>query len=163
MPLHRIYTPKHFFTKEEKRELVESVTSLYVRMGLPPFLVNVLFIQLEDDDFYIGMQAHSERAQEQGKKFVRIVSQHLARTSEGKERRMKTIESLEERFRTVLERKRCEWEIHIEEPPADLWHLSGFRYPAPGTSAEAEWVSANKAVAYEGSSMADHLAQKAAL
>lgn len=70
-----------------------------------------LFCPIDEDDFYIGKQNLSERASEQGKPFVRIVSQHLARTAEGKERRTRTIRSLEDRFRAVLEAKNCEWEV----------------------------------------------------
>ncbi len=156
-----------------------------------------LFCPIDDDDFYIGKQSHSERASEQGKPFVRIVSQHLARTAEGKERRTRTIRSLEDRFRAVLEAKNCEWEvsytglierqsslfqnsdfsrsldfiltrafstqIHIEEPAADLWRLSGHDYPAPGSQAESQWREVNKPVPYQGSTIADHLAEKASL
>ncbi|GAC75673.1 uncharacterized conserved protein [Moesziomyces antarcticus T-34] len=161
MPLHRIYTPQGFFTKDEKRALVDSIASMYI--GLPAFLVITLFCPIDEDDFYIGKQNHSERASEQGKPFVRIVSQHLARTAEGKERRTRTIRSLEDRFRAVLEAKNCEWEIHIEEPAADLWRLSGHDYPAPGSQAESQWREANKAVQYQGPTMADHLAEKASL
>ncbi|SPO29005.1 uncharacterized protein UTRI_04947_B [Ustilago trichophora] len=163
MPLHRIYTTPGFFTKEEKRELVNSIADMYISAGLPPFLVITLFCPIEEDDFYIGKQTHAERGAEQGKPFVRIVSQHLARTAQGKERRMSVIQRLEDRFRGVLEAKNCEWEIHIEEPAADLWHLSGLNYPAPGTEAEAEWKAANKPVTYEGPTMADHLAKNAFL
>ena len=82
-----------------------------IKVGLPPFLVITLFCPIEEDDFYIGKQTHAERAKEQGKPFVRIVSQHLARTAEGKERRMATIQRLEDRFRGMLEAKNCEWEV----------------------------------------------------
>ncbi|SNX86137.1 uncharacterized protein MEPE_04846 [Melanopsichium pennsylvanicum] len=163
MPLHRIYTVPGFFTKEEKRELVSSITDMYTKIGLAPFLVLTLFCPIEEDDFYIGEQSYNERTAEQGKPFVRIVSQHLARTTNGKEQRMAIIRRLEDRFRVVLEAKNCEWEIHIEEPAADLWRLSGYDYPAPGTEAEAKWRAANKAVEYEGPTMADHLASRAAL
>lgn len=63
--------------------------------------------------------------------------------------------------RSELRLSACQ--IHIEEPAADLWRLSGHAYPAPGTKAEAEWKAANKPVAYQGPTMADHLEQKASL
>ncbi|KAJ9474821.1 hypothetical protein PHBOTO_004729 [Pseudozyma hubeiensis] len=158
MPLHRIYAPPGLFSREEKRELVNSIADMYISVGLPPFLVITLFCAIDgEEDFYIGKQSHAERAEQTGKPFVRIVSQHLARLATGKERRMSTIKRLEDRFRGVLEAKNCEWEIHIEEPPADLWHLAGLDYPAPGSEAEAKWKEANKAIPYEGPTMADHL------
>lgn len=55
---------------------------------------------------------------------------------------------------------RASQQIHIEEPPADLWRLSGYEYPAPRTDAEAKWKEANHPVPYEGPTMADHLDQQ---
>lgn len=161
MPLHRIYAPPGLFSKDEKRELVSSIADMYIGVGLPAFLVITLFCPIDgEEDFFIGKQSHAERAQSQGKPFVRVVSQHLARTVDGRERRLSLIQRLEDRFRGVFEAKNCEWEIHIEEPPADLWHLNGLSYPAPGTEAEAQWKAADKSVPYEGPTIADHLAQK---
>ncbi|PWZ02448.1 hypothetical protein BCV70DRAFT_271 [Testicularia cyperi] len=157
MPLHRIYAPPDLFSKDEKREIVDSLVEHYTSRGLPAFLVITLFCPIDAEDFFIGAQNHSERAQEKGKPFVRIVSQHLARTMNTKEIRQNGTNLLEARFRKVLERKGCEWEIHIEEPPADLWRLSGHAYPAPRTDAEAEWKKRNEPVAYEGPTMADYL------
>lgn len=118
MPLHRIYAPKDFFSREEKKQLVNDIADMYIAVGLPPFLVITLFIPVDaEEDFYIGKQSHSERAKEQGKPFVRIVSQHLARTAEGKERRMTTIKKLEDRYRGVLEAKNCEWEVSTATTP----------------------------------------------
>lgn len=83
-----------------------------ISLGLPPFLIITLFVPIDaEEDFFIGKQSHAERAQDSGKPFVRVVSQHLARLSEGKERRMNTIQQLEDRFRGVLEAKNCEWEV----------------------------------------------------
>lgn len=84
-----------------------------VAAGLPSFLVIILFCPIEEDDFYIGKQSHAERAKEQGKPFVRIVSQHLARAAEGREKRAGLIRRLEDRYRGVLEAKNCEWEVSI--------------------------------------------------
>ncbi|EST08932.1 putative oxalocrotonate tautomerase [Kalmanozyma brasiliensis GHG001] len=159
MPLHRIYAPAGLFSAQEKRQLANDLTDMYTAaVGLPPFLVITLFVPIDgEEDFFIGRQSHAEREKEQGKPFVRIVSQHLARTAIGKENRASMIKRLEDRFCGVLEAKNAEWEIHIEEPPADLWHLGGYDYPAPGTDAEKEWKAANKAIPYEGPTMADHL------
>lgn len=114
MPLHRIYAPAGLFSAQEKRQLANDLSDMYTAVGLPPFLVITLFVPIDaEEDFYIGRQSHAERQKEQGKPFVRIVSQHLARTAVGKERRASTIKRLEDRFRGVLEAKGCEWEVSI--------------------------------------------------
>lgn len=79
--------------------------------GLPAFLVITLFLDVDEDSYFIGFQTHSERSKEQGKPFVRIVSQHLARTMTSKEMRAKGIKGLEDTFRKVIEAKGCEWEV----------------------------------------------------
>lgn len=40
-------------------------------------------------------------------------------------------------------------QLHIEEPPADLWLLSGLVPPAPGSEAEKQWKQTNAAQPYD--------------
>ena len=76
MPLHRIYCTKGIFTAAEKEAISQSITKCY--SILPPFYVVVVFLEVEPDNFYIGGERNA--------RFVRIVSQHFARTkSDGRE------------------------------------------------------------------------------
>ena len=67
MPLHVIYTAKGVLAPEDKEAIAESITKVYSQ--LPPFYVVVTFV--ESDNFFIGGKHNN--------KFVRIVTQHLAR------------------------------------------------------------------------------------
>lgn len=74
MPLWRIFYHPSAFTAEQKKSLANDITKLYTspRAGLPAFYVNVLFIPLEEEDYYIGGEAR--------KNFVRIAIEQIART-----------------------------------------------------------------------------------
>lgn len=73
MPLHRIYSAKGLFSADDKQAISERITNVY--SNLPKFYVVVVFLEVKPEDFYIGGQANA--------RFVRLVSQHLARQYEG--------------------------------------------------------------------------------
>jgi phenylpyruvate tautomerase PptA (4-oxalocrotonate tautomerase family) len=67
MPLHVIHTAKGVLAPEDKEAIAAAITKVYSQ--LPPFYVVVTFY--ESDFFFIGGKHNN--------KFVRIVTQHLAR------------------------------------------------------------------------------------
>lgn len=70
MPLWRIFSHPSTFSAAQKQAFVESITSFYTRGGLPAFYVDVIFIPVEPDSFYVsGRQAAN---------MVRIAVEHLA-------------------------------------------------------------------------------------
>lgn len=73
MPLWRIYAHPDIFTPAQRAALAKDITDLYVnKINLPAFYVNVLFIPLEQDNYYVGGEPR--------KNFVRITAEHIART-----------------------------------------------------------------------------------
>ena len=73
MPLWRIYVHPDTFTPAQRAALAKDITDLYVdKINLQAFYVNVFFISLEQDSYYIGGEAR--------KNFVRITAEHIART-----------------------------------------------------------------------------------
>ena len=72
MPLWRVFVHPDTYTPAQRAAFAKDVTELYVSRGLPAFYVNVLFIPLEQDNYYIGGVAK--------KNFVRIVAEQIART-----------------------------------------------------------------------------------
>ena len=54
MPLWRILVHPDTFTPSQRAALDQDITKFMVSRGLPAFCVNVLFILLESDNFYIG-------------------------------------------------------------------------------------------------------------
>lgn len=70
MPLWRIFSAPSTFSAAQKAALAKSITSLYTSAGLPAFYVNVIFIPVPSDSFYIGGQPQSN--------MVRITIEHIA-------------------------------------------------------------------------------------
>ena len=72
MPLWRIFAHPSTFSPSQRAELAASITALYVSRGLPAFYVNVLFINLEEQDVWVGGEPKTN--------FVRIAVEQIART-----------------------------------------------------------------------------------
>lgn len=136
MPLHRFYTAPGIFSAEDKEHISQRLTKYYTNVGLPAFYCVVIFLEVPDDSILVGGKP--------APKFVRVVSQHLARTMNGYEAKQRSVNALEEAFRPYVKDRGLDWEIHIEEVPRDTWHTNGIVPPMPGTDAEKEWVKANK-------------------
>ncbi|CAM0138005.1 hypothetical protein VKS41_001226 [Umbelopsis sp. WA50703] len=140
MPLHRFYTVPGIFSAQDKKEIAQRLTQIYTNVGLPAFYVVVLFEELPLDSIFVGG--------EPAPKFVRVVSQHLARTMPTYEHKQKAVSGLENAFGPYVKDRGLDWEIHIEEVPRDTWHLNGLVPPMPATDEEKEWVKQNRAIPY---------------
>lgn len=152
MPVWRIFHHPTAFTAEQKRSFANDVTRLYADKGrLPEFYVNVLFIPLEEDGFYIGGQARKD--------FVRIVIEQIARTmpgpdtEEGKSFRKRWMDAINATVAPYVKDRGLEWENHIYETPFDLWRVNGLSVPPANSEAEALWRKENKALPWEKSAL----------
>ncbi len=72
MPLHRVYAAKGIFSPEEKKAIAQSITRIYDAIPIPSFYTVVVFVDVERDSIFVGGETNA--------RFVRIVSQHLARS-----------------------------------------------------------------------------------
>jgi phenylpyruvate tautomerase PptA (4-oxalocrotonate tautomerase family) len=79
MPVWRIFYNPSALSADQRQSLAKDVTKLYTEppLGLPAFYVNVLFIPLKENEFFIGGEPRSN--------FVRIVIEQIARTMLGPE------------------------------------------------------------------------------
>jgi hypothetical protein len=73
MPLHRLYVPPNLYSAEDKSAIGDAITKVY--SSIPAFYVVVLFINVGEEDFYVGGQRNNN--------FVRISVQHVARQFSG--------------------------------------------------------------------------------
>jgi hypothetical protein len=90
MPLWRIFAHPDTFSYEQRKGIAEAVTKLY--KVLPAFYVNVIFIDVKEQDVWIGGEPKTN--------FVRIVIEQIARslpspeTDEGKTIRPKWMQMI---------------------------------------------------------------------
>jgi phenylpyruvate tautomerase PptA (4-oxalocrotonate tautomerase family) len=103
MSLHRIYHPPDAFSAKDKRELAESITALYTAMGLPECYVDVIFVAIEKDSFFVGGEAKN--------KFIRIVIQHLAIQLQNDQIKKTIIEKYEKAISPFIKEKDYDWEV----------------------------------------------------
>jgi len=148
MPLWRIFVHPDIFTPSQRAALAKDVTNLYVSRGLPAFYVNVLFIPLEQDNYFIGGAAK--------KNFVRIVAEQIARqmpdpsTEDGRKSREQWMDMINQTLKPhITDRPELEWEFHIAETPFDLWRVQGLSAPPPQSEAETRWLKENKATPWK--------------
>jgi len=131
----------------------ERITAIYARPGviLLPCLhrfifasVCVVFVEVPADSIYVG----GKPAQQ----YVRIVSQHLARTMPSVTDKARAITAIEQALAPDVKNKGINWEIHIEEHDRDAWRCGGIVPPMPGSDAEKLWVRENAPVPYYSAS-----------
>lgn len=104
MPLHRIWYAPGTFSDEDKEKLAEGITKLYTSFGLPPFYVVVLFLPLEEKDFFVGGKKNTN-------KFVRIIVQHIARHFDTYKQADGFLDRYEAVLAPFIKERGLEWEV----------------------------------------------------
>ena len=106
MPLHRIYHTPGQFTNEQKKGLAAAITEIYTSSKgpqLPAFYVVVLFVPIEEQDFFVGGETT--------KNFVRITVQHIARHFENKEQANGFLDYYEGALAPFIKEQGFDWEV----------------------------------------------------
>jgi len=142
MPYWEIFTPENAFTPEDKEQLSERITSIYVDYAnLPKFYVVVLFKDMPANTMYVGGKANNN--------FIRIRTDHIARQMDDPAVRKLCMEVIEEKLAPFVKDRGYDWEVHIDETPMDLWRTQGLVPPPPESDIEKLWAKENRPVPYE--------------
>jgi phenylpyruvate tautomerase PptA (4-oxalocrotonate tautomerase family) len=104
MSLHRIYHSPDVFSTANKQELAENITDLYRTIGLPEFYVDVIFVPIEKNSFFVGGQSKDEH--------IRIVIQHFATQLHSNEIRKTFVQQYEKAISPLIEEKGYDWEVN---------------------------------------------------
>ncbi|MCJ1381498.1 hypothetical protein MMC17_004609 [Xylographa soralifera] len=146
MPLWRIYSNPSTFTSAQKAALVADIVPLYVGAGLPGFFVNVLFIAVDDESFYVSGKST--------KNFVRISIEHIAihlpriENDVGKSR-VRLCDMIDMILKPhIAARSDLEWEYSVYETPRDLWKTNGIIAPDTGSKEMKIWQLEDKPLAW---------------
>jgi 4-oxalocrotonate tautomerase family enzyme len=142
MPYWEIFTPENAFTAEDKEQLSEAITSIYVDyVNLPPFYVVVLFKDMPANTMYVGGKAANN--------FVRVVVDHIARQMDTAEMRALCMTVIEQKLAPFVKDRGYDWEVHLDETPMDLWRTQGLVPPLPESDMEKLWARENRPIPYE--------------
>jgi len=155
MPLHRIFHPVGAFSAAEKQALAASITNIYSANGiglLPDFYVVVIFTAVDTESFFVGGQPSEN--------FIRIVAYHFARHLQDLESKKRWSDKYEAALAPHIKARGYDWEVHLEESPAEMWRENGLIPPKPNSPAEKEWIRLNKPVPYDGPSIVDSLQEE---
>ena len=140
MPLWKIYTPENAYTPEDKHQFAETITDLYAKVPIPRFYVVTIFEEIPADSYYVGGKSRD--------KFVRLKIDHMARTLPTPAIRKWWVAAADELIKPWAKNRGYDWEITIDELPADLWSLQGEVPPPFESVGEKRWVEENKASPY---------------
>jgi phenylpyruvate tautomerase PptA (4-oxalocrotonate tautomerase family) len=140
MPLWQIFHPVDAYSPEDKTTFAERITDLYAQAPIPRFYVVTLFHPIPGDSYFVGGVSHP--------KFVRFKIDQMARTIPGPVLREWYMRRVEEVVAPFVRDRGFDWEIQIDEVPADLWTLQGVIPPPFESIAEKRWVKENKASPY---------------
>jgi phenylpyruvate tautomerase PptA (4-oxalocrotonate tautomerase family) len=140
MPLWRIYHPESAYSAEDKQAFSEAITAMYAQIPIPRFYVVVIFEEVKAENIYVGGVSHG--------KFVRLKLDHMARTLPGPIIREWWVSAVDGLIAPFVKDRGYDWEVTIDELPADLWSLQGQIPPPFESHAEKRWVKDNKASPY---------------
>lgn len=140
MPMWKIYHPAGAFSAEDKAALSEQITNVYAGIPIPRFYVVTIFEELKADSCYVGGKPH--------KKFVRFRIDHMARTLQGPVLREWWVRTVDQVIAPFVRDRGFDWEITIDETPADLWSIQGEIPPPFESVGEKRWVKENKPSSY---------------
>jgi phenylpyruvate tautomerase PptA (4-oxalocrotonate tautomerase family) len=137
MPLIRLYIAPSVLSTTEKEELAQKLTAIYVsRVKLPAFYVNVLFVELPENSYYIGGQARNN--------FIRIAIEHIALRFPNPEREQSYMKALDDVIVPLFTSKGLDWEYHISETSRELWKIQSLVPPPHLSEAHENWFKENK-------------------
>lgn len=140
MPLWRINHPAGLYTDEDRKEFSEAITGVYSAIPIPKFYVVAMFTELAPGETYVGGERHDN--------FVRIQVEHMARTLETPVLRRWWVSLVERLIAPYVGERGLDWEVTINEVPADLWTIQGEEPPPFESVAEKRWVRENKPSPY---------------
>ncbi|KAJ7171217.1 putative oxalocrotonate tautomerase [Mycena filopes] len=138
MPLHRFFTPKGLYTREDKAAIAAAVTGVYAK--LPPFYVLVLFINVDPEDFFVGGESTD--------KFLRIGIEHIARNFSSDESKRTFMERYEKAIAPWTAGRGIDWEVQITDDDRLLWNENGMAPPPADSEEERIWKRENRAVPF---------------
>ena len=142
MPYWEIFTPEGAFTEEDKKNLSDDITQVYVDwVNLPRFYVVILFKEMPANTMYVGGEPTNN--------FVRIRVDHIARRMDDPEFRKLAMAAFEATLEPYVKDRGFDWEIHIDETPKDLWRTQGITPPEGESDMERLWAKENRAVPYD--------------
>jgi phenylpyruvate tautomerase PptA (4-oxalocrotonate tautomerase family) len=140
MPLWMIYAPENAYTAEDKHQFAETITDLYAQVPIPRFYVVTIFEEIPADSYYVAGKSRDN--------FVRLKIDHMARTLPTPAIRKWWLAAADELIKPWVKDRGYDWEITIDELPADLWSLQGEVPPSFESVGEKRWVEENKASPY---------------
>jgi phenylpyruvate tautomerase PptA (4-oxalocrotonate tautomerase family) len=140
MPLWKIYHPVGAYSAQDKSEFASTITDLYAQVPIPRFYVVTIFQEIPADSYYVSGKSHS--------KFVRLKIDHMARTLPTKALRDWWIKAADTLIVPWVKDRGFDWEITIDEKPADLWSLQGEVPPPFESTGEKRWIEENSASPY---------------
>ena len=100
----------------------------------------MIFEEVAADSFYVGGVSHG--------KFVRLKLEHMARTLPEPIVREWWVKAVDQLIAPYVRDRGYDWEVTIDEVPADLWSLQGEIPPPFESHAEKRWVKENQASPY---------------
>lgn len=140
MPLIRLYLAPNILSSDEKKEVSIQLTDIYTSRGLPPFYVNIIFIETPPNCLFVGGEPQD--------KFVRICIEHIALHFPSDDRKRSYMKKLDSIIQPLFQSKGYQWEYHISETPRDLWKVQSIIPPPYQSLEERSWMTERRAIPY---------------
>jgi phenylpyruvate tautomerase PptA (4-oxalocrotonate tautomerase family) len=123
MPMWIVHAPEGVYSAEDKKNITEAITQIYVEfVDLPKFYVVVRFDEYPVDSMWLGGEPVND--------FVRFVVDHIARQMDDPAFRELAMTVFCDRLAPFTTGRGLRTEIHIDETAIDLWRVNGLKPPA---------------------------------
>lgn len=142
MPMWIVHAPEGAYSAEDKKNMTDAITQIYVDfVQVPRFYVVVRFDEYPVDSLWVGGEPVND--------FVRFVVDHIARQMEDPTFRELCMTVVTDRLAPFTSDRGLRHEVHIDETPIDLWRVDGLKPPPPFSEAEKQWARDNAPSPYE--------------
>lgn len=147
MPRWTFESTPNTLSVAEKESLARQITAIYVEIGLPAFLINVIFHENPSGCFFTGGQIASKHI------FFHI--DHAASPFPSEEFRLSFISRVNKIVKPVFDPKGIEYEYNVYEHPRDNWRVNGVIPPVDYPEIWQQWVEKDRAVIYDENQVLD--------
>ena len=142
MPYWQIFTPANAFTHEDREQLSQAITSIYVDYVEPPAVLRGRPVQRHAEEHHVRRRESEQQLRPDLHRPRRATDGHR-----GAARACMT--AIEDKLAPFVKERGYDWEVHIDETPIDLWRTQGLVPPPPYSDIEKLWATENRPIPYE--------------
>ena len=141
MPFWKVFhSSQTLANATDKEAIAKAATEFYVGVGLPAFYVQVVFIPIADNFFFVAGQSKSKSIMIE----IDHVARHMGESEKARQTRFK--DAVDTIMKPYTTDRGCHLEFAVLEGPAHLWRINGVDPPEGFGPDDHEQAENNRAL-----------------